>query len=160
MRTYFQTFRREFRQSTLLWLGLLAAGAVLYLDQTYLLNSLAGGFRTVLFFSALIFEAFWLLFLIYLFPLQARYANPIRQTVKNALLIGIWKLPCTIGAAIVYLALPAVYLWIPDAQPVVMLLYLLCGFSLPLLLADRLVNRAFREAVPQEREWQESGKTD
>ena len=159
VRNFFQAFRREFRQSTILWLIMLTAGVILYLDLTYLVEVMEGLFRSALFFSALIFEAFWLLFLIYLFPLQARYENPVRQTVKNAFLIGIWKLPYTISAALIYLALPAVYMLIPSAQPVVMILYLVCGFSFPLLLADRLIYRAFRETIPEEQDWQNHGQS-
>ena len=152
VKDFFQTFRKEFKQSTLLWLPMLLIGAVLFADQTMILPGLDGMPRTLLFFASLFFEAFWVLLMIYLWPLQARYANPIRQTVKNALLIGIWKLGQTFLCALIYLALPLVYMLFASMQPVVMILYLICGFSVPGLLADTILNRVFLEVIPGEKE--------
>ncbi len=155
-RTFFGTFRKEFRQSTLLWLPMLLIGAVLFADQTMILPGLDGAPRTLLFLASLFFEVLWVLLMIYLWPLQARYANPLRQTVKNALLIGIWKFPQTILCAIVYLALPLVYMLFASVQPIVIFLYLICGFSVPGLLADTVLNRVFLDVIPGEREDQDS----
>ena len=154
---FLRTFRREFRQSTLLWLPMLAALVVLYFDQTVLLPEADGAFRIALFLASLFFEVALLLLLVYAFPLQARYENPIRQTAKNALLIGVWKFPQTIAAAMCHLALPLAYLLLPAARPVVMILYFVCGFSLPLLLADHILNDVFRTAIPEERALQADG---
>ena len=160
-RDFFRAFRREFRQSTVLWLPMLAAAVVLYLDQAILLPGLEGAFRAALFFASLFFEVILLVLLIYAFPLQARYENPVRQTVKNALLMGVWKFPRTIAAAACHLALPLVYAFVPSAQPVVMILYFVCGFSVPLLLADTVLNSVFRDVIPEERAlWEEEGDED
>ena len=158
VRAFFGAFRREFWQSTILWLPMLAAIVVLYFDQAILLPHLDGFYRVVLFVASLVLEVFLALQFIYAFPLQARYANPVRQTVKNALLLGIWKFPYTICAALVYLILPVLYLSVPAAQPVVMILYLVCGFSVPGLVADWLVNRVFLSVFAGEREKQERDK--
>ncbi len=160
LREYFATFRKEFKQSTLLWLPLLAVGVVLAADLLYILPGLEGSQRTALFVASLFFEVFWLVLMIYVWPLQARYTNPIRQTFKNALLIGIWKFPQTILCAAIYLALPLVYLFVASAQPVVMLLVLVCGFSVPGLLADTILNRVFLEVIPGEREAQDGDSGD
>ena len=151
-RRFFQTFRQEFKQATLLWLPMLVIGAVLFADLTMILPGLEGTPRTLLFLASLFFEIFWLLLMIYLWPLQARYENPLRQTVKNALLIGIWKFPQTILCALIYLVLPLVYMLNESMQPVVMFLYLICGFSLPGLLADTVLNRVFLAVIPGEKE--------
>lgn len=156
VREYFASFRREFRQATLLWLPMLLIGVVLAADLLYILPGLEGAMRTLLFVATLFFEIFWLLLMIYVWPLQARYANPIRQTVKNALLIGVWKFPQTILCAAIYLALPLLYFFSVPAQPVVMLLYLICGFSGTCLLADTILNRVFLDVIPGEREDQDS----
>ena len=157
VRDFFRTFRKEFRQSTLLWLPMLLIAAVLFADQSMILPGLEGAPRTLLFLASLFFEVFWLLLMIYLWPLQARYTNPLRQTVKNALLIGVWKFPQTILCAAIYLALPLAYMLYEPAQPAVMILYLLCGFSAPGLLADLVVNRVFLAVIPGEQEAQADG---
>ena len=159
-REFFRAFRREFRQSTLLWLPMLAAAVVLYFDQTVLLPGLDGAPRVLLFLASLFFEVLLLLLLVYAFPMQARYENPVRQTVKNAVLIGIWKFPQTIAAALCHLALPLVYLLFPAAQPIVMMLYFVCGFSVPLLIADGIVNAVFVAVIPEERALQSDGERD
>lgn len=149
---FFQTFWRELKQTTLLWLPMLLIGAVLFADLTMILPGLEGVPRTLLFLASLFFEVFWVLLMIYLWPLQARYANSLRQTVKNALLIGVWKFPQTILCAAIYLALPLVYMLIPSMQPVVIFLYLVCGFSLPGLMVDTILNRVFFDVIPGEKE--------
>ena len=154
VREFFATFRREFKQSTLMWLPLLIIGAVLIVDMSVFLPGFEGSIRTALFLALLFFEVFWLILMIYVWPLQARYVNPVRQTLKNALLMGIWKFPQTILCAIIYLALPLVYQLFPSMQPVVLFLYLLCGFSLPGLLADSVLNRVFLQLFEEEREKQ------
>lgn len=152
VRDFFVAFKREFRQATLLWLPMLIIGGILFADLTMFLPGLEGGMRGALFFASLFFEVFWLELMIYLWPLQARYTNPLRQTVKNALLIGVWKFPQTILCALIYLALPLAYMLYKPAQPVVMLLYLICGFSAPGLMADIVVNRVFLAVIPGEQE--------
>ena len=154
VKDFFKTFKREFRQSTLLWLPMLLIAAVLFADQSMILPGLEGAPRTLLFLASLFFEVFWLLLMIYLWPLQARYTNPLRQTVKNALLIGVWKFPQTILCAVIYLALPLAYMLYEPAQPVVIILYLICGFSAPGLMADVVVNRVFLTVIPGEEEAQ------
>ena len=154
VKDFFKSFKREFRQSTLLWLPMLLIAAVLFADQAMILPGLEGAPRTLLFLATLFFEVFWLLLMIYLWPLQARYTNPLRQTVKNALLIGVWKFPQTILCAVIYLALPLAYMLYEPAQPVVMILYLICGFSAPGLMADVVVNRVFLTVIPGEEEAQ------
>ena len=154
VKDFFAAFRQEFRQSTLLWLPLLLIGVVLAADLLYILPGLEGAMRTLFFVATLFFEVFWLLLMIYVWPLQARYANPVHQTVKNALLIGIWKFPQTILCAAIYLALPLAYMLRAEAQPVVMLLSLVCGFSLTGFLADSILNRVFLDVIPGEREFQ------
>ena len=157
-RDFFGGFKREFRQATLLWLPMLPAIVVLYFDQAMLLPLLDGFFRVALFVASLVLEVFLAVLLIYAFPMQARYANPLRQTVKNALLVAVWKFPYTICAAAIYLVLPAVYTRFPTAQPVVMILYLVCGFSVPALAADWLVNRVFVQVFPEERASRRAGE--
>lgn len=152
VRDFFGAFKREFRQSLLIWLPMLLIAAVLLTDQLLILPGVEGALRTALFLASLFFEVFWLVLLIYAFPLQARYDNPVRQTLKNAFLLGIWKFPQTILCAVIYLALPLAYFLYAPAQPAVMILYLICGFTVPALLADTVLDRVFQAAIPGEKE--------
>ena len=154
VRDFFGTFRREFRQSTLLWLPMLLTAVVLLADQILILPAFEGALRLGLFIATVFFEVFWLVLLIYAFPMLARYVNPLRQTLKNAFLVAIWKFPQTILCAAIYLALPLAYMLFAPAQPVVMILYIICGFSVPALLADTILNRVFKDVIPGEQEYQ------
>ena len=154
-RTFFGTFKREFRQSTLLWLPMLLAAAVLLADQVFLLPVFTGLPRAALFAATVFFEVFWLVLLIYAFPMLARYTNTLKQTVKNAILVAVWQFPQTILCAAFYLALPLIYAFYTPAQPAVMILYLIGGFSVPALLADTVLNRVFRRVIPGEQEFQD-----
>ena len=73
--------------------------------------------------------------LLYAFPLQARFINPLKATVKNALLLSVYAFPRTIVQAALFLMFPALYYVLGfDVFPVL----LLFGFSVPVYLRAKL----------------------
>ncbi|MBR1740923.1 MAG: YesL family protein [Lachnospiraceae bacterium] len=149
---FFKAFRKEFRQSTVIWLILLAVIVLLLIDQTYLLPLFEGtAFFSLLFVSALVLEGVWLLIFSYVFALQSRYGNPVLQTFKNSFLVGILNLPYTVCVCFLLLFLPLLYMILPVSRPVVMFLYFICGFSVSVFAGDIILNRVFLKTFPEER---------
>lgn len=93
LRAYFRAFKQNFRQSTILWLGILAVGALVVLDVR-IVNGVEG--------SALISAArvgielltlAALMVLQYLFPALSRFETSILNAIKNACIMTVCHFP-------------------------------------------------------------------
>ena len=138
IKSYFKAFRENLRQGMIV--GILAeiVLAVLGYDAWVLLASQesyapAGFFVTV---AALIAV---LSVMQYLFPLMARYDNPIRKSLCNAGLLAISKLPYTF-VLLVLAAVPAVLVLI---TPYAYIYVIFAGVSLCAFLQSKLLVNIF-----------------
>ena len=102
-KAFFHSFRKNFRQSTLIWLILLGLGILLGVDGYVFyhmrFDSALWALGTAVFLVAL---AAYAIILMYIFPLLARFDNTIRAMFKNALMIGMRFLFCTVLMALIY----------------------------------------------------------
>lgn len=97
-RSFFKSFKENFKQATAIWLIFLVSGAILGFDLYYFLRIAAvSSFRTVMIsvFLAMVFV--WLAMFTYVFPLQARFYNPVKRTIFNAFFMAIRHVLQTIG---------------------------------------------------------------
>lgn len=88
VRTYFQAFKKNFLQSTLLWIFWLIIIALLYTDFKVMYGRpgfLPSVMRIALYLVILLAD----MTLSYTFPLQASFYNSMKQTIQNAFLISI-----------------------------------------------------------------------
>lgn len=108
---FFKAFRENFRQATILWLILLGIGALLGADGyiLYHLHKSTAGMVSVictLGLALIIVAAIaYVIVLIYVFPLVASVKNTNFAMLKNALLIGIHYLFCTILVFAIHFAM-------------------------------------------------------
>ncbi len=104
-KSFLKAFRENFRQSVLITLILAAVSAALYADVWYLFfwngegkaAFLNGGPLRLLMLPlvAAVFVLF-VIWMLYVFAVQARFENPVRRTFFNAFLMGIRHLPMTV----------------------------------------------------------------
>lgn len=94
-RSYFQSFRQNFRQATLLWLGVLAVLALLVLDIRALNGMTEGTVSGLLRVGVEILAILGIMVLQYLFPSLARFEASLADTLKNACILAIANLPKT-----------------------------------------------------------------
>lgn len=94
-RSFFQSFRQNFKQATLIWLGMLVAGAIILVDVRFF-NMQGGTFNFIVsvFFKVLL--VLYCVLLIYVFPTLSRFDNTSRKIMKNAMFLAIKHLPSTI----------------------------------------------------------------
>ena len=110
-RMFFRSFRENFRQSTVLWLILLAAGLFLGADGylVYRLRAASTGAPAVLWtlILALIIGAavVYVIVLLFVFPLVASVSNTNWAMLKNSFFIGTRYLFCTILVFAVHFAM-------------------------------------------------------
>lgn len=110
-RTFFRSFRENFRQSTVLWLILLAVGLFLGCDGyiVYHLRAASTGAAAVMWtlILALVIAGavVYAIVLLFVFPLVASVSNTNWAMLKNSFFIGTHYLFCTILVFAVHVAM-------------------------------------------------------
>lgn len=93
-RDYFKAFKRNFKQSTIIWLMILIIMAVLGADY-YIMCRWNSGLKYCM-LTAVMLASLILLFVgLYIFPLIAKFENTIKEYLKNAFFMSIRHLPYT-----------------------------------------------------------------
>lgn len=95
VRGFLEAFKDNFKKSTVIWLILGVVGIIIGVDS-WLALGMHSSVRTVFRSVFIIFGLVWLCIIIYVFPLTARYENSIRNTIKNAFILSVAKLPYTL----------------------------------------------------------------
>ena len=141
-RDFWDAFRGNFRQATIIWLLIVFAAFVFTTDIVFFLNM--GGFLGT--FAAMLFvglDVVLLLMSLYVFPIQAVFENPVAKTVKNALLLPsrhfIWTV---VLLALAILTAVAVILYWPWIGWFV--------FGLAAFINTWIFNRIFKRYYPKE----------
>lgn len=145
-KSYFKSFKENFFQATALWLLMLLILAVAWGDF-YFISMMDDGVASVMRIVLCAVFFFFLCGGVYWFPLLSRFENTLKNTVKNACLLGILNFPRTLvilaiygGAAVLYFLL--FYRILPGI--------FLAGLSLPVYLASMLFSGIFKKLEPEE----------
>ena len=143
-RSFFKSFRENFKQATLMWLMLLVVFILLVAD--FMIFRFSGivfpGWCQI----ALIAIAVLIMFAtMHLFPLLSRYENSIRATYKNSLFMGILHLPKTILMMLCWIVPIVITLYVESFFPIVFFL----GISGPAFLNALLYKKSFQQLEPE-----------
>ncbi len=142
LRGFFKAFRSNFRQSTVIWLIILALGLVCWID--YRVAGMMPGTAGFVMRSIFILLGFFLLaVMIYVFPLIARYENSIRATFQNAMLLAVGRLPYTFVMVAVTVGAVIASLWNTVTLMFAIPLWLLIGGALVAWLNSYILRRVF-----------------
>lgn len=96
---FFRAFRKNFRQSTLLWLLFLLL-MIASIVNAMIFSNMGGTVGFLLFLLSLAVLCNSLLILGYVFPLLSQFENTVGNTLKNAALLSIANLPRTLLMAV------------------------------------------------------------
>ena len=149
-RSIFRSFKQNFKQATVINIIMLAAAALLYID-TNIAGKMGQPAGKIL---GMIFAAFTLLYvmiLLYVYPLLAKFYNSVKNTFKNAILMAIRHLPYTILMLLIC-ACPILILFIPSFQIQMSLIMLVILFG-PAVIAygnSHFFVRIFDKYIPEE----------
>lgn len=147
-KSFFKSFKENFKQSTIMWLIILAMGIILGIDLKLYLNAIGSGgnlqrIMAILFFSlAVIF----VMTVMYVFPLQAKFVNPIKRTFINSFFMAIRHLPFTLLMIAITVFFYAAVLLIPQLS----LFLIVFGFTLPAFLNSYFYAKIFDKYIPKE----------
>lgn len=148
-RSYFRSFRQNFRQATLLWLGVLVVLALLVLDIR-VLNGMAGGTAPgLLRVGVEILALLGIMVLQYLFPSLARFEASLADTLKNACMMVLAHLPKT--ALMTAAAVGAVWITLINNTTIAigLMVWPLIGFALMAFGNSGILRKIFDNYVPR-----------
>lgn len=140
VKEYFRMIRKEWKQSTVLWLILLVSGGVLAFDIFFARNM-----PRALNICIGVLALLWGFVCTYTFLLQGQYQNTVGNTLKNALLLSIANLHFTIPMLLVN-AIPAICIVLGDfVIAMIVPVYVVVGFSLTAWVNSFLLMRIFKK---------------
>ena len=150
IRMFFAAFKKNFFQGVILGSIAVMGAFIIYVDGVYAF-SLEGTAKIVFCIVTGLIGAIWLTYVCYVFALQARYENPVKEQIKNAFLLAFIS------------PLKTILMWIILAIPVLLILYLpqsfiayssslfiMFGISLPALCNSVVLRGIFDRFDPKE----------
>ena len=144
---FFKSFKANFRQATLLWLIMLLV-LVVYVGDCVIFNYSALEFPKALMIAVVVVAMLLLMMAVYVFPLQARFENSIKNTLKNSLILALVNLPKTILMIVCY-AIPLVIIYFSDYALIFVIMF---GISAPAYAATCLYSGIFKKLEPESEE--------
>ncbi len=140
---FWKSFRNNFRQSTAIWVLLLVAAVLLWLEQIAI-GTMPQGAKQVFTYVLTAAGVALILMALYIFPTVASFENKIGKLFSHALYF-VFKKP---GYAITIAAITCLpmYFTLVDAElfPVYLFVWLMCGFSLTAYVDSWFLWRLFR----------------
>lgn len=150
VRGFFHSFRQNMRQGIIVHLIMLLAGVLIYADLRIVMN-MENGMQSPLFLVFLLSSLLYFMVFIYIYPLLARWENPIGVNFKNALAMAVGHLPQTALMLIVTL-LPLIGLLSFSVRGLsfMMLFFIIIGFALMAFINSFFLVRIFDIYTPEE----------
>ena len=152
---FFHSFKDNIKQSTLIWIIMAVTGGILFFDIRFfsIYAPIQNTFIRMIIFTVTCFlMLLWLFIFLYVFPIQAKFINPIKQTFKLALFMSIKHLVRTViilAGSIVILVV--VYYLIMRLLGVMSMLVLVLGSGISLFQASQF-NMVFDKYINEENE--------
>lgn len=149
-KNFFQAFKKNFKQATVIWIGVMLASILFYGD--YRIVTYSG----IAFPKALPIALTAVLLLmyctyLYIFPVLSRYDNTIKNTIKNSFLLSISNLPRTLLIIAIHLVLPVAVYFSQALLPIMFLM----GLTLPAYASSVLFVGIFKKLEDKMEENQE-----
>ena len=150
---FWSAFKSNFKQSTIIWLIMLAVGVFIAGDY-YLVSQMVATVGKAVKYIVLILAFLYFMIISYVFPLQSKFENTIVRTITNAAMMSIahlvpWTILITLVNVLpVFSLLGSVELFIDIILPVMILL----GFSTIAWLNSFMFQKVFARYIPEEEE--------
>ena len=143
-RSFFKSFKTNFRQATLIWLLLMLVAAILGGDY-YIITKSGMQFSQVLIVLIMAAGVLVICTSLYVFPVLAKFDNTIMGTIRNAFIMSILQMPKTVVMFVMAFFPLIIYLVSLRLIPIIFLF----GFSLPAYASAMLYNKFFRKLEDQ-----------
>jgi uncharacterized membrane protein YesL len=148
-KSFFKSFKLNFRQATVIWLILAAAGGLLAFDYAIMTgrmgvnieNSTLASVMQVLLIAVSIFYIFTATFV---FPVLSKFYNSVKNTIKNAFIMSIRHFPVTLACIAVGIVVVLLIIYVP----IMIMLSIFLLFSLAAYANSFLFVRVFDKYIP------------
>ncbi|MBQ2824011.1 MAG: DUF624 domain-containing protein [Oscillospiraceae bacterium] len=147
---FFKSFKNNFKQATALWGIMLPIGAVIALDLYYWAQKSESQMAFFMNAISLGIALLYVSTLLYLFPVQAIFENPVKKTLSTAFFMALQNWPNTLLLVVVSVGISYV-LYI---LPIVLYLFLLIGsgvFTMIYAVRFLVIFRKYNEALMPDR---------
>lgn len=146
---FMKSFKENFKQSTILWVIMVTVAGLLVIDFK-LMSADGAEFASWLQVAIMAASIVVALGTSFVFPMQARFSNTVKNTIKNAFLMAMSHLPTAI-VSVVAIAIPVALLYyLPMLTPMILLLVfggVIYGKSYLFLRVFRKYEDAIRERM-------------
>lgn len=146
VRSFFHSFKENFKQATIIWLLVLVSGGVLAVDLWFVLRSGAvapGGFQTALASVFIGLTIIWLATVTYVFAVLARFYGSVRRIIFNALFMSVRHILSTVGVIVIDILLVFItFRFLP--------MLIVFGVALIAYVNSFFINRIFKKYTPKE----------
>lgn len=139
-REFFKAFKTNFKQSTLIWLIILLLAGIFAADF-YIIKEGGIVFSNVLRVILMAVCCLFIFTVLWVFPVQAKFINTLKGTLKNAFALSIIQLPKTLLMLVLYI-LPYLILYFTMRLFPLVLLF---GISAPIYVSAMLYNKMFKK---------------
>ncbi len=143
-RSFLKSFKENFKQATIIWLMLLATVVVLIGDYI-IMAAMGSGFPLLVRSVVTLVGLMVISTSMFLFPVQAKFSNPVLRTIRNSFFMSVLQLPKTVLMVVLYLIPPIVAL----AQPRIFPIAFLFGLAAPAFASAHLYNKFFKKLEDQ-----------
>lgn len=144
IRGFFKSFKRNFKQATIIWLLMLLVMGIFVGD--FLIFSYSGIQFSKVFTIAFCAVAVLLLMgAVYIFPVLARFDNTIKNTIRNAFSMAVINLPKTI-LMVLLLFVPFVIMYFSTYATFFVIMF---GISVPAYASAYLYSKIFKKFEPE-----------
>lgn len=132
-KSFFKSFKQNFKQGTVIWLIMAVIGTVIYLDSKVMNGDYAGvivpdGMAKVMSVIIMASAILYTFTFSFVFPVLARFDNTVKNTIKNALIMSIRHLKSTIFIVIIDVLPLIVIYFVPRALILVFFALALCAY--------------------------------
>ncbi|MCC8106368.1 MAG: DUF624 domain-containing protein [Clostridiales bacterium] len=149
VRSFFKSFRQNFKQATGLWAIMLFAGIILVLDLM-ILRSAEGTFASVLTVIILIVCIVYLLVFLYVFAILSRFDNTVINTLRNSFIMAIADFPRTLLMVLIYAAAIVVSFFNTTIFSWAILFWIMIGFATISYCCTYFLAKIFSKYAPKE----------
>ncbi len=146
-KNFHHSFKQNFKQSTIIWLGMVIILSLYITDLRYGLF-LGNALGRLMIISCSIFLIPIVLTTIYIFPVQVKFENKIQDNIKNALLMSLRHFPCSLLLCFIY----GTFILLTISFVPFIMLMLCCGAGLISYLTSNIFIYIFRKYLPDELE--------
>ena len=153
LKSFFRSFKREFRQATVLWILYVALAALMASNLVLVLQG-SGRYPIWLPSSIVVVAVLELMFMIYTFAMLSRFDDTIYHTLLNAVTLTFAELPRSLEMAVITIIPLIAFFRVSILLPVLVLF----GLSVPGYACAIIYDPVFRKIEKQI--WEEENAED